>query len=235
MRQRGFTLIELSIVLVILGLIVGGIVGGKALIRQGEIHKIITTADNYKVAYNAFHMQYDALPGDFTDASQYWPGSHNGDGDGVIGAEGGHVESLYVWEHFGEAELIPGTYAGCCLHQPWEPGVNMPNVKVGTTLSLYITSAEHVYDKGPYPIVEISGYSGPAQSQDAGILKPSEARSIDLKIDDGKADTGNMTAYDGFNSDGNCTTDTGSFFTGSGDYILGTATPDCALIFAINK
>ncbi len=40
--KMGFTLIELSIVIVIIGLIVAGIIGGQSLVRQAKVRPIIT-------------------------------------------------------------------------------------------------------------------------------------------------------------------------------------------------
>ncbi len=69
--MNGFTLIELSIVLVIISLIVGGVIGGKSLIRSSEIQEIVTKLNNYRTAVNTFTLQYDALPGDFSEAQSY--------------------------------------------------------------------------------------------------------------------------------------------------------------------
>jgi prepilin-type N-terminal cleavage/methylation domain-containing protein len=88
---RGFTLIELSIVLVIIGLVVGGVLVGQDLIRAAEVRATISQIEKYNTAVNTFRGKYGALPGDLnnTVATQFgfasrgqYPGE--GDGNGVI-------------------------------------------------------------------------------------------------------------------------------------------------------
>ncbi len=62
--QRGFTLIELSIVLVIIGLIVGGVLVGQDLIRSAAIRATISQVEQFNTAVNTFHGKYNAIPGD---------------------------------------------------------------------------------------------------------------------------------------------------------------------------
>ena len=83
-RRKGFTLIELSIVLMILFLIVGGIVGGKNLIESMRTYLLIKEVKSYLDAIKKFEVTYGALPGDMRTATDYWPSSTNGDGDGFI-------------------------------------------------------------------------------------------------------------------------------------------------------
>jgi prepilin-type N-terminal cleavage/methylation domain-containing protein len=69
---NGFTLIELSIVLVIIGLIVGGVLVGQDLIRSAALQTIITDKDKYVTAVNTFRTKYNEIPGDMADATTYW-------------------------------------------------------------------------------------------------------------------------------------------------------------------
>lgn len=101
--DRGFSLVELSIVLVILGLLTGGILAGQSLIRAAELRSVITTTDRYQAAVYSFRDKYFALPGDMRNATSFWgdqatgpsacadagitdgtPGTCNGNGDGLI-------------------------------------------------------------------------------------------------------------------------------------------------------
>jgi len=70
-HNSAFTLIELSIVLIIISLIVGGIIGGKSLIHSAEIQSISRDINKNLAAINSFNLQYDALPGDFNEATSY--------------------------------------------------------------------------------------------------------------------------------------------------------------------
>jgi prepilin-type N-terminal cleavage/methylation domain-containing protein len=104
---RGFTLIELSIVLVIIGLIVGGVLVGQSLIAAAGVRAQITQIEQYNTAANTFRGKYNALPGDlnavtatqfgFTPRGQY---AGEGDGNGII--EG--VSSNAAGQNYGTAE-----------------------------------------------------------------------------------------------------------------------------------
>ncbi len=71
-RITGFSLVELSLVLVIVGLLVGGVLVGKDLIRAAEIRGILSDYDKYNSAVTAFKLKYNGLPGDITDATNIW-------------------------------------------------------------------------------------------------------------------------------------------------------------------
>ena len=72
-KDTGFTLIELSIVLVIIGLIVGGIVAGKDMIRAAELRALLSQKDKFTSAVNIFKGKYNAVPGDmrYTEAAKF--------------------------------------------------------------------------------------------------------------------------------------------------------------------
>lgn len=112
--KHGFTLVELSIVLVIIGLLVGGVTAGSSLIRSTELKSFADDVVEYELATAAFKLKYNALPGDINKASRYWPaecldnGSNtcNGDGDGFIEATGN--ETGRYWQHLKLGEMING-------------------------------------------------------------------------------------------------------------------------------
>lgn len=69
-HNAGFTLIELSVVLIIIGLIAGGLLSGQELIVQAEIRKTVSQVEKMDAAINAFRLKYDCLPGDCSDVAQ---------------------------------------------------------------------------------------------------------------------------------------------------------------------
>ncbi|MFI4984234.1 MAG: type II secretion system protein, partial [Rickettsiales bacterium] len=73
--SRGFTLVELSIVIVIIGFLVAGIAAGANMVKQAEIRSVITDLQSYQTAYNNFVAKYNAVPGDMTTASSFWTGN----------------------------------------------------------------------------------------------------------------------------------------------------------------
>jgi prepilin-type N-terminal cleavage/methylation domain-containing protein len=70
--QSAFSLVELSIVLVILGLLVGGVLMGQSLIRAAELRRVVTDYNKYTTAVQSFRDKYFALPGDMTNAQNFW-------------------------------------------------------------------------------------------------------------------------------------------------------------------
>lgn len=149
---RGFSLVELSIVLVILGLLVGGVLGGTALIKAAELRAITTELQRYQTATNTFRAKYHALPGDMKNATQFWgtaptcPAlnpSHgtdgsatcNGDGNGIIShSVTNGEEKIMFWKHLANAGLVEGSYSGApgAGHSDMlNIGVNIPRSKYG--------------------------------------------------------------------------------------------------------
>lgn len=149
--KNGFTLVELAIVMVIIGLIISGIVGAQSLIEVAERNSLITDLANSQKAIYAFKLQYGErnLPGDFDEATEYWPGqTDNGNGDRRISSR---HEAVDFWQHLALAEIWPGDFtgtvgAGTEADPRFKPGENVPIVKMGkeivirpswTTSSLY--------------------------------------------------------------------------------------------------
>src|SRR5688572_14274483 len=115
-RATGFTLIEIAIVLVIIGLLLGGVLKGQELITGARVRNFIQQQDGVKAAYFGFLDRYRALPGDYANATANINGvvatvacgNGNGNGDGTIAT--GNNEHTLVWEHLSKAGFINGTY-----------------------------------------------------------------------------------------------------------------------------
>ena len=117
-RQQGFTLVEIAIVLVIIGLLLGGILKGQEMITQAKIKNLISDFSGVSVAYHGYLDRYRKIPGDDGDANARWTlgiaapaaGSFN---DGII--SGGYAtttanaESRLFWLHLRRAGFVSGT------------------------------------------------------------------------------------------------------------------------------
>ena len=110
---RGFTLVEISIVIVLIGLILAGVTAGNSLVRSARIRAALQESDSYITAVQTFYLQYNALPGDMGNASSYWPTAANGNGDKLIGKELiSEPESYAAFKQLALNGLIPGSYTG---------------------------------------------------------------------------------------------------------------------------
>jgi prepilin-type N-terminal cleavage/methylation domain-containing protein len=111
--QSGFTLVEIAIVLVIIGLIVGAILVGRDLIEAAKINAQIAQINSYNTAVHAFESRYDALPGDISDpaATRFgFAARGSGGADGIDGAGDGN----YVIEGIMSVNT-PNTNCGLCV------------------------------------------------------------------------------------------------------------------------
>src|SRR5207245_4862960 len=84
--EAGFTLVEIAIVLVIIGLLLGGILKGQEMITQAKIKNIVNDFNGVTVAVTSYQDRYRAIPGDDRNATTRWTvqAPASGDGDGVI-------------------------------------------------------------------------------------------------------------------------------------------------------
>jgi len=116
-KQTGFTLIEIAIVLVIIGLLLGGVLKGQELIQSARVRNLASMQDGVKAAFFGFQDRFRALPGDYTLASTNIANvaaTSNGNGNGMIrvitaGAET-IDENIAAWEHLSKSGFINGSY-----------------------------------------------------------------------------------------------------------------------------
>jgi prepilin-type N-terminal cleavage/methylation domain-containing protein len=154
-RERGFTLLEIIIVVTVIGLLVGGVLFGREMIRSVEINRVISDIHEYAAAAATFKEKYQALPGDMANATSYWGTASggcpngtgtgtqtcNGNGDGVVfnGTEGplsADVPEMFrFWQQLAITGLIEGQYSGIVGPAGIADnvvGVNIPETKQGS-------------------------------------------------------------------------------------------------------
>ena len=98
-KQAGFTLLEIAIVLVIVGLLLGAVLKGHELITNARVRNLASMQEEVKTAYFGFWDRYRALPGDYNQASTNLAATTDGNGDGRILSNGAMLESIAAWEH----------------------------------------------------------------------------------------------------------------------------------------
>ena len=114
--SKGFTLIEIAIVLVIIGLLLGGVLKGQELITGARVRNLISQQDGIKAAFFGFQDRFRALPGDYASASTNINNvSQNGNGNGRIEnnatAPAFAHEELLAWNHLTAAGFLNGSFA----------------------------------------------------------------------------------------------------------------------------
>ncbi len=219
--HSAFTLIELSIVLVIISLVTGGVIGGKTLIQSAKQQGLIVDMANLATAVNTFQSQYDALPGDMRDATEYWPSAPicNGNGNGKVHSRNslwtGYCtgrEVFNVWPQLSLSGIINGSYhIDDNIDYEYRVGSWAPQSAIARVTSSLIYECIHnkclnYLALGSYASNDWGDYNG-------HIILPKVAKFIDKKIDDGIPLSGKFLA-------------SGSLCINAGQYNLATTTFD---------
>jgi prepilin-type N-terminal cleavage/methylation domain-containing protein len=173
-HQSGFTLIEIAIVLVIIGLLLGGILKGQELITQGRIRNVANDFQAMTAGINLYQDRYRSLPGDDAGANGRWSTTTSGNGDGQISGAYNTTtstdESRLFWQHLRLAGLVGG--ATTDVTQPANAASGITGVQNGGMglSSLVVCSSN---------------------------LPAKIAQAIDSQFDDGNAMTGSVRGATG--------------------------------------
>ena len=221
--NKAFSLVELSIVLVILGLLTGGILAGQSLIRAAELRSAGTEHQRYVTAVQSFRDKYFAVPGDMSNATRFWlrqvnqvwcvtnsaaaisaSGTCDGNGAGTISSAAAASQSgeqFQFWNQLALAGLIEGTYSGLAGSAGVSHhviGTNAPVSKISNAGWSEVHLPGFAGDASAYAldytnVLRLGAASGSGSTFGA-VLRPEEAWNIDTKLDDGKPATGSIIA-----------------------------------------
>ncbi len=227
--KKGFSLIELSIVIIVVGLIVSSVLFVNKIVYQAKIRAVISEYQTYDGAYTSFQDKFNAVPGDMPNAWDYWgtdcatsAALCNGNGNFEIPHNVNVITETYelikAWKHLSLANLIDEDYT--IQHNI--------NITAGTHI------AKSIYEKGGW---YMNRYIWWAQNIDSAIgtkhrfnlgskrrnflyhaplFLTAESYSIDLKIDDSYPYTGNVISHGGHNGVGYLTGVNPNCVSGSG-------------------
>ena len=220
--QAGFSLIELAVALVVLGLILGGIFKGKELIEQGKLQKTVSQITDYQMALIQFVEQYEAFPGDFSMASATWgERAVDGNQNGIIEGRGLQAgsEAVQFWQHLFLAGFI---------QDPGNPpnngqahfGQGVPKSPLGGGITVETDPEDDL--KGLWMVLgRENGNRG-----NGPLLTPAQAMAIDRKLDNGNPVSGRIRAREGSGvSQGRC--------VANGKYALQHKEPACIVYISL--
>lgn len=184
--QSGFTLVEIAIVLVIIGLLLGGVLKGQEMIEQSKIKRVVNDFNSISAAFYTYQDRYRFLPGDDPNAAARWTTSvgggaaTSGGGNSIITATlaqilaGGTTnEGGFAWQHLRASGLVTGDLSTAATSTTPELTPFNSNYGIGTSVTLF-----------GFGIVPVFCAS----------LPPKSAEQLDRQLDDGNPNTGNIRA-----------------------------------------
>ncbi len=170
-HDRGFTLVELALVLVIIGLLITGVLKGEALIQNAKVKKLVNQKESLTAAYYAFYDKYNQYPGDENMTSAPEGDTNNGNANGQIAGN----EIWWLFQDLVLARIVNGNYTGAANDVPvnaFGSWIRIEYIATPPGSTAALTSNCITMNAIPYDVAE----------------------EIDRKYDDGAYNTGSIRA-----------------------------------------
>lgn len=201
--QKGFTLVELAIVMIIVGLLIGGILKGQELITNAQVASTVTQAKAIDAAVSTFKDSYRALPGDMLRPGERLPNctgicATEGDGTGRLNnapdaAPTNADEGVVLFSHLAAADLIGGIDGAGDM--TWGSAMPAASVGGGFYAGYFAGGAalgNNADARGGHYLALIGMPDTAATAASGAALTPSQAERIDGKMDDGSPSRGSV-------------------------------------------
>lgn len=204
-RRAGFSLLELAIVMMIIGLLASGIATGVSLLGAAELQKVMGDKGKILSVINTYKSRYDAIPGDHGRAEDLFGAANtdNGNDNGLIDPPATNNDSWLFWQHLALSGLWTGSFTG-------DNGINTPNIDSDAVInsnvpagpketgySIYYDSTDTGLGNTPRHHFIVAGRAQSTTNLQTfgGWLSTEDAASLDIKYDDGVANTGEVRTY----------------------------------------